>query len=217
MQKIQKYTVISCLLTFILSGCLKDLSLKDQGLGIGALVGGATAYLTCKLDGNSSKECRKSAAIGFVAGGIAGALFGKSMEERRKAYATDEELYDASIESLQQINIQLSDERTSIDQQIAAAADEMNSLINELSTAQYKTEQFQDTRRKTLTEKRKLDERIAEYRNEFQVNQNILADSRKKSSEVSAELAAEIARLQEEIAALDGKSLELASISSVTF
>lgn len=209
-------TITPIIIVPLLTGCnLKDLDLGEQGALTGAAVGGTGGYLICRMKGNDPDECRRSAFVGAATGAIAGGLYGKSIEQRRDAYASDEEFYTAQIEELQTINSQLRKERDTIDEQIASARADLDRIVNELSTTQEKQARAQKIRSRVDNEKDQLDDRIAEYKSELQTNEQILAESRQNDSEDSDRLAAEIARLQDEIAALDGKSDELAAISSV--
>jgi len=217
MYRLFKIILLASTVPFVVSGCLKDLSIEEQGAAAGVVVGGTVGFLACRLKGNSAKDCRVTAAVGAVGSGIAGGLYGRSIQERRDAYASDEDFYDAQLADLKEVNNALETERTTIDQLIQSANDEVESITNELSSTQEKSTNFESTRTKILEDKRKLDERIKEYKQELEVNQQILTDSETKGAKESEKLAEEIARLQEQIASLDGKSEELASISSVTF
>lgn len=217
MNKLLHKISLLVLLPLALSGCLKDLDLEEQGVAAGAAVGGAAGYMLCRLKGNDPEDCRLAAVAGAAAGVVAGGLYGRSMEDRRQAYASDEEFYDAQITELRQVNAQLRKEREGLDEKLSAVRAEAEQITNELSTAEAKQQKFEESRKQALDQKKQLDSRIAEYKEELNVNQQILTDSRAKGSDDADTLATEIAQLQEEIASLDGLSDELAAISSVTF
>ena len=193
------------------------LSLEEQGLIGGGATGGGAGYMYCRLRGNDADGCKTEVVVGAAVGDVAGGLYGRSIEDRRQQYASEEALYDAQLEQLREVNAVLQSDIETLDSRISDANAEIQRIKNKLSTAEEKQQEFEATKQKTLAEIQALDQQIISYVDEVEASRQLLEDSTEGDNTVSAELAAEIATLEEQIAALDDRSVELASISTFSF
>lgn len=193
------------------------LSLEAQGLIGGGAAGGGAGYVYCRLRGNDTNGCRTEIVVGAAVGAVAGGLYGRSIEERRQQYASEEALYDAQLDELREVNAVLQSDIVTLDNRISEANAEIERITNKLSTEEEKQQEFEAIKQKTLAEIQALDQQIISYVDEVETSRQLLEDSTADDNTVSVELAAEIATLEEQIAALDDRSVELASISTFSF
>ncbi len=179
------------------------------GAGAGAVLGGLIGYAVKGGDGALA-----GAIIGAGAGGISGYAYGTHIADEKEKYAREEEWLDACVLSAKNT---IKDTRE-YNQELAKNMVLLDMRSKEL-VEQYNNKQIR--KKDLLIEKEIVETKLAEAEEKLKtsrfelMNQNkVLADARKNNKDHYVDtLDSEIARLEKQIAELEGHTRSLASIS----
>jgi len=222
----QKLTVVGVVL-LLLSGCATTgtttgssstsddaNNTKAQGTAAGVVIGGILGGVAGKLLGGDSKSVATGAIIGAALGGAGGYAIGSTVASRKQKYANDEDRLDGEIQyfskynsDLEEFNKQTANNIQTLNQQIA----DINARSSSRSARASKLQNTQNEIKKWIREadqrKSNLNKELASLEQDQQ-RLNQMQDQTKV-----AKLNQEVNLLKQNIAVLDGQSIEMAKLN----